>query len=95
MIIDIKTALLFLAWTFTYMNLVTSLIGHYSHFSKDNGKTYETRNTSRPLSIFSMGEGLHKNHHEKPGSWNLSTPEYPYDTGAKFIKLFLMKKVPY
>ena len=93
-LIDIKTAMLFLSWSFTYVNLSTALVVQYSHFTKD-GVNYETRNSSRIFSTLTMGEGLHKNHHDKPGAWNLSNSEHPHDTGAKFIKLFLMKKAPY
>lgn len=86
--IDIKTALLFLTWTYTYMSAITALISYYSHY---DGKKYGPRNMPRIWCSFSAGEGLHLNHHNNPKSWTFVSEEHPVDPGARFIKRFLMK----
>ena len=87
-LIDLPTALLFLSWSYTYSNIATSAVAQFSHYTED-GVTYKTRNMPRIFSSLCLGEGLHKNHHENPGSWNFAFESTEVDPGAKFIRLFL------
>jgi len=91
-LVDLKTGLLFLAWTFSYVNFVTSFVAYYTHYTTNNGLTYETRNLPRLISVFTMGEGLHKNHHDNPGSWTFASSSHPIDSGERFIRAFLIKR---
>lgn len=87
-LIDVKTALLFLAWTYTYNTLSMALLSYYSHY---DGNTYGPRNMSRLWNTFSAGEGLHLNHHNNPRAWTFASEGHPVDPGARFISRFLMK----
>jgi len=91
LLIDVKTAVLYVAWSYTYMNLATAGIAHYSHYTED-GITYKTRNMSRFWSALCGGEGLHKNHHDNPRSWTFASESHPVDPGARFAEHFLMKR---
>ncbi len=86
--IDVKTALLFLGWTYTYMSVMTALISYYSHY---DGVNYGPRNMPRLWCTFSAGEGLHLTHHTNPRSWTFASDSHPVDPGARFVKRFLMK----
>jgi stearoyl-CoA desaturase (delta-9 desaturase) len=85
-LIDLKTALIFcpvsfiLSWTSA--NIFVNYMTHV------NG---ELRNLNNFLSWFTHGEGLHKNHHENPASYDFSGNGQK-DPALPIIKNILMKK---
>lgn len=47
---------------------------------------------SHLVNIFAGGDGFHKNHHERPGDWQIGKKWHEFDPGAWFIRLIRKKQ---
>lgn len=88
-LIDLKTALIFCPVTFLFGWTINAVFINY--LSHKNGSSYELRNLNRFIVSFTHGEGLHKNHHENPSSYDFSGPGQK-DPAVPIIRHLLMQK---
>ena len=87
--IDFKTALIFTPINFMYGWTTINIVNYYAH---KEGDIIGPTNLNKILTLMTFGEGLHKNHHDNPSSYDLSS-DGRFDLGKKFIDIFLIKKV--
>jgi len=88
MIIDLKTALVFGPLNFIYSWTLNAVINYYGH---KQGDQIGPKNLNKLISIFTVGEGLHKTHHDNPSSYDFGSKGQP-DLGKIFIELFLINR---
>jgi len=86
-LIDLKTALVFCPVTFVNSWTWNTIINYYGHY----GNTIEPKNLNRFATIMTAGEGLHKNHHIAPSSYNFSSADRT-DPAVWTIENILMDK---
>ena len=86
--IDLKTALVLSPISFLYMWTFTAIITYYGH---KQGDAIGPVNMNKVLVFLTLGEGLHKAHHDNPSSYDFGS-DGRFDPGKKFIELFLINK---
>jgi fatty-acid desaturase len=86
--IDLKTALIFCPVTFIYSWTLNTIVNYYGHIK--NG-SFEPNNLHPILVSLTIGEGLHKNHHDYPSRYSFAS-EKDKDPGTWVIENLLMKK---
>jgi stearoyl-CoA desaturase (delta-9 desaturase) len=88
MIIDLKTALVFCPLNFCYSWTLNTVINYYGH---KNGELIEPTNLNNILSVFTVGESLHKTHHDNPSFYDFGSDNQK-DLGKTFIEWFLITR---
>jgi stearoyl-CoA desaturase (delta-9 desaturase) len=86
--IDLKIALIFTPVNFVFSWTITNIVNYYAH---KEGDLIGPATLNKFLTFISLGEGLHKAHHNNPSSYDFSI-EGGFDLGKKFIDVFLIKK---
>jgi stearoyl-CoA desaturase (Delta-9 desaturase) len=84
-LIDWQIALIFCPVVFTRSWILNQVINYHGH----GGKNCEPSNLNRLLVYVTGGEGLHKNHHMRPGNYCFSDDTSPIDISSIFIKKIL------
>jgi len=87
-IIDLKTALVLSPINFVYSWTNNTIVNYYGHKQND---TIGPNNLNAILTFLTLGEGLHKTHHDNPSSYDFGS-DGRFDLGKKFIEFFLIKK---
>lgn len=92
LVFGLKTGLIVAAiHTFLYMFFLNNLINGWCHARGYKNFPNNVGFNNRAIAMITMGEGLHNNHHGKPGSAKLSVLTSEFDPGYFFVK-FLVKR---
>lgn len=86
--IDLKTALVISPISFLYSWTNNTIINYYGH---KQGDIVAPANLNKFFAFLTLGEGLHKTHHDNPSSYDFGS-DGRFDPGKKFIELFLINK---
>lgn len=87
--IDWQIALIFCPVIFARSWIIGQSMNYFGH----GGKVCRPTNLEGSiLSFITIGESLHKNHHDSPASWRWDTKNSSPDFGGMFIKTFLIDK---
>lgn len=87
-IIAVLIAIIF-SWQWTIVIFLSPMILSYIGFGMINafGHGPNGARNSHLLNILAGGDGFHKNHHDRPGDWQIGKKWYEFDPGALFIRL--------
>jgi stearoyl-CoA desaturase (delta-9 desaturase) len=87
-LIDWQLAMIFCSVIFSRTWLFNTVINYHAH----SGKLGEPKNLHPIISYYTMGEGLHKNHHEQPSNYRFDHSGSTRDIGGDMIEYLLIKK---